>query len=252
MNYDDSKIPEVYNRGRDHGPAFLKQWMDVLAFHFNGLPVRDILDLGCGTGRFSPALAAQFDANVFGLDSSRKMLNEAKDRIANDRVCYACGTAEAIPLRAESVDVIFISMVFHHFTDPNGVALECRRVLRKHGRLCLRTASAEQIPAYPYLPFFPTSRILLDQRLPSIAFQRAVFQSAQFRVLFEGLIRQQIAQDFSEYADKLSLRADSILRDLNDADFESGLDVVRSHAASPQGKRPVVEPIDFIVFEVMG
>jgi hypothetical protein len=33
MDYDQTKIPEMYNRGRDHGPAFLDQWMRVVAGH---------------------------------------------------------------------------------------------------------------------------------------------------------------------------------------------------------------------------
>jgi ubiquinone/menaquinone biosynthesis C-methylase UbiE len=39
-----------------------------------------VLDLGCGTGRFSEALAAQFDAHVIGLDPSLKMLQVAREK----------------------------------------------------------------------------------------------------------------------------------------------------------------------------
>src|SRR5438876_12065580 len=36
----------------------------------------NVLDLGCGTGRLSQALAVHFDATVIGIDPSRKMLTQ--------------------------------------------------------------------------------------------------------------------------------------------------------------------------------
>jgi len=145
MDYDKTSLPDKYNQGRDHGPAFRELWMNVVAAHINAAQTHDILDLGCGTGRFSHALAARFNAKLIGIDPSTKMLSQALNNGNDDRVLFANGLAEAIPLCANSVDLIFISMVFHHFTDPLAVAQECRRVLRGGGRVCLRTASSEQI-----------------------------------------------------------------------------------------------------------
>ena len=245
MDYDKTDIPETYNQGRDHGPAVLQQWMNVVAAHVDEETVRNIVDLGCGTGRFSEALGRRFNAGVIGIDPSRKMLGQARKSPIHDRVFYACGCAEAIPLPPNSADMIFISMVFHHFTNPESVAQECGRVLREHGRVCLRTASREKISAYPYVPFFPGSRALLEQRLPSLSFQREVFEAASFQTLFSSVVTQQIAADYSAYADKLSVRADSILISLDDEEFESGMKAVRAEKAAG----PIVEPIDFVVFE---
>src|SRR5215813_614902 len=247
MNYDQTSIAENYNRGRDHGADFLQQWMSVVSNRVDPEGVHDILDLGCGTGRFSHALARTFDANLMGIDPSTKMLQQARGS-SNSRVVFANGFGEAVPLPAESMDLIFISMAFHHFTDPGMVAEECRRVLRRHGRVCLRTASLEKIPMYPYVPFFPTSRKLLEQRLPSLTFQREVFEEACFRTLSYEVVTQTIAADYSSYADKLSLKADSILASLDDSDFEAGLQALRA-AATTMPACTITEPIDFFVFE---
>jgi ubiquinone/menaquinone biosynthesis C-methylase UbiE len=244
LDYDKTDIPERYDEGRDHGPAFLQQWMTVIATHI-GETCGTVTDLGCGTGRFSRGLAESFDATVIGLDPSKKMLHQAQRHRSHKRVFYVCGRGEALPLAADSADLIFISMVFHHFTDPQVVAGECRRVLREHGHVCLRTASREQIPMYPYVPFFPASRALLEQRIPSLQSQCAVFQNASFEARFAGVVTQQIAADYSDYAGKLSTRSDSILISLPDEDFNAGINAVRS--APPAG--PIVEPIDFVVFE---
>jgi len=246
MNYDQTDIPENYDRGRDHGPAFLKQWMSVVSSRVDPQEVHDVLDLGCGTGRFSRALAKSLGANLIGIDPSTKMLQQARGN-SNSRILFANGVAEAVPLRSNSVDLIFISMVFHHFTDPRIVAEECRRVLRHHGRVCLRTASLEKITMYPYVAFFPTSRKLLEQRLPSVAFQREVFEAASFQTLSYEVVIQTIAANYSSYADKLSVKADSILASLDDSEFEAGLHALRC-AATTMPACAITEPIDFFVF----
>jgi ubiquinone/menaquinone biosynthesis C-methylase UbiE len=247
MNYDQTSIPEAYNKGRDHGPAFLQQWMQVVAGHINPSQVGDILDLGCGTGRFADGLAGRFNATLIGLDPSTKMLQQALAGRRNTRIYYANGQAEALPLLPESIDLVFISMAFHHFSDPNAVAKECCRVLRPHGRLCLRTASLEKISMYPYVPFFPASVALLQQRLPSLEFQRTVFEAASFRTLSYDVITQEIAADLVAYADKIATKADSILASLKESDFQAGMRALRAEAARAP-RRAVTEPIDFLVF----
>jgi ubiquinone/menaquinone biosynthesis C-methylase UbiE len=70
MEYDATDIPAAYDRGRDHGPEVLRLWMDVVSSHVKDRPIQMILDLGCGTGRFTEALAVHFDAVVIGIDPS--------------------------------------------------------------------------------------------------------------------------------------------------------------------------------------
>jgi len=245
MDYDKTKIAETYNQGRDHGPAFLKLWMDVLEAHVEPNTVHTILDLGCGTGRFSRSLAERFNATVVGLDPSMTMLRQAFLHRSHSKVFYACGQAEAAPMPSESVDLIFISMIFHHLQDPFAAARECRRLLRSGGRVCIRTATLENIPNYPYVPFFPASRALLEEHLPSLKAQRDAFEAAPLKLVTAAVVSQQIAADSSAYADKLSTRSDSILARLDLRDFESGIELLRESG----DKRPIIEPIDFLVFE---
>jgi ubiquinone/menaquinone biosynthesis C-methylase UbiE len=247
MEYDRTNIPEIYNRGRDHGPEFREQWMTVIAQYIDASETRVILDLGCGTGRFSAALAARFNASLIGIDPSTKMLGQAVNGVRDGRVFFANGVAEALPLRANSVDMIFISMAFHHLADPHAAAAECRRVLQPRGRVLLRTACAERTSLYPYVPFFPATRSLLEERLPSLSFQRGVFEAESFQTISSDVVTQQIASDHSAYADKLATKADSILASLDDHEFQAGLEAMRRHAMTTIA-RPVTEPIDLIVF----
>jgi ubiquinone/menaquinone biosynthesis C-methylase UbiE len=245
MDYDKTDISKTYNRGRDLAPEVLQQWMDVVATHLDERAVRRIVDLGCGTGRFSPSLAERFTASVIGIDPSRKMLAEARSERSRAGVFYICAAGEAIPLQPNSVDLIFISMAFHHFTQPQQVAQECARLLCEHGRLFLRTGCRDCVSMYPYVPYFPSSRALIEERLPSIKSQESVFNSAALKTVMSGVATQQIAADFPEYADKLTMKADSILISLDDEEFEAGIRAVRSETAIG----PITEPINYVVFE---
>jgi len=248
LNYDDTNIPDKYDQGRDHGPAVTEQWMNAVAMHVEAAGVRDILDLGCGTGRFTQALAEKFDARVFGIDPSMKMLSQAQAKRTDNRVAYALGTAEAIPLPAATVDMVFISMVFHHFTDRQRAAEECRRALRDNGRVFLRTSCPENIALYPYVPFFPSTLAVLKDRLPSLDDQSRAFEAAAFRPIFSGIVTQQIAPDYATYAAKLATGSDSIIASLDKVELAAGLQALRA-AGEAAPATPVVEPIDFIVFE---
>jgi len=247
MDYDSTEIPFGYDRGRDHGPEFLDLWMNVVSSFVKKDHVKTILDLGCGTGRFSEALAVHFDAEVIGIDPSKKMLEQAQAKRRDTRVSYQKGNAEAIPLADDSVDLVFMSMVFHHFDNPALVARECARVLRDRAKAFLRAGSRERISSYPYVDFFPASRAILEADLPTVSSMRETFASARFTTSAADVIVQEIAPNYDVYAEKLSAGADSVLARLSKSQFEAGLAAMRSHSARV-GTQAVSEPIDILVF----
>ncbi len=87
---------------------------------------------------------------------------------------------EALPLTDASVDMVFISMVFHHFETPHKAVEECHRVLRAEGVVCLRAAVTDRINAYPYVPFFPRTSSLLAAHLRGLAYIEDVFSAGGF------------------------------------------------------------------------
>jgi hypothetical protein len=143
-----------------------------------------------------------------------------------------------------------MSMSFHHFSDRRLAASECRRVLREHGSVFVRTGTREQIPSYPYYPFFPESHPLLEEVLPHSSALRDVFEAAGFQMKAMDLIMQTIAPSWEAYADKLAAGADSVLARLQPEDFESGVAAVRRHARAEV--EAIVEPIDLFVFAEAG
>lgn len=247
MDYDATDIPVAYDRGRSLGPECLDLWMNVVSSHVQEQRINTILDLGCGTGRFSEALAVRFNAEVIGIDPSKKMLEQARGKLGDRCIRYELGCGESIPLPANSVDLVFMSMIFHHFDNPRLAARECRRVLRKRATCFLRTGTRERISSYPYVDFFPESRPILEERLPTNTFVREVFEAVGFRTVILEVVTQEVAQSYAAYAEKLSAGADSVLASLSRSEFASGMQALRSHAARID-VQAVFEPIDVFVF----
>ena len=119
--------------------------------------------------------------------------------------------------------------------------------MRDGGTVLLRTGTREQIPFYPYVPFFPSTPAIMQQVLPDIPQMRDVFESAGFRLFSTEIVRQTIAPGWAEYADKLAAGGDSVLARLSQPDFERGLAAIKRYAER-HDPEPVVEPIDLLVF----
>jgi ubiquinone/menaquinone biosynthesis C-methylase UbiE len=249
MDYDQGNISASYDAGRFYSPATLALWLERISRCAPRGTVARILDLGCGTGRYSGALAGHFNARVIALDRSAKMLAEARKKSA-PRVAYARGSGEAIPLRDGAVDMVFMSMVFHHFEDQPQAACECRRVLRGGGVVCLRAATLDRIATYPYVPFFARSRSLLEARLPSQEQIEAMFHSAGFELARHELVHHEVAANWRIYADKIAAGADSILAQLSADEFYQGMRRLHQHAATA-GDSPVSEVVDLFAFRRM-
>jgi ubiquinone/menaquinone biosynthesis C-methylase UbiE len=247
MDYDKTTMPSAYDAGRSYPPAVLAFWLEVISRWVPQGTVSDIVDIGCGTGRYSGALANHFDARVVALDPSEKMLAEARKKVS-EKVRYERASGEALPLADASIDLAFMSMVFHHFAHPDRVAQECRRVLRPNGAVCLRACTVEPSSSYAYVPFFPGTRAIMDRSLTSQARIESVFAAAGFRLIVHELVQNQSAESWNAYVKKLTHRADSILVQLPDHEFQQGLAAVRKYAATRPPDEPVIDPLDFFVF----
>ena len=98
-----------------------------------------ILDLGCGTGYFSPLLRARYpEALYLGLDIASGMVDYARSRSPAD--CeWLVADAESLPLASASIDLVFSSLAVQWCARPEHLLAELARVLRPGG-LCVFTS----------------------------------------------------------------------------------------------------------------
>lgn len=69
----------------------------------------DVLDFGCGWGRFSDFLLQIFPGKIIGVDISKKSIEQ--NSIHDPRCIFKTMESEKIPLQDQSVDVVFIHLV---------------------------------------------------------------------------------------------------------------------------------------------
>jgi len=247
MDYDQTTMPELYDKGREYLPVTRAQWVKKISRSVQNHDINTAVDLGCGTGRYSTILSEALDAKIFGIDPSHKMLALAKQKLPT-HITLLSGEAESIPIGDASVDLVFISMVLHHIGDRKRAAAECRRILRTSGLIMLRAVTCEQIPNYPYVPFFPSCTPKMEDRFLTINDTIKLFENTGLKLVSHEVITNIIAENWLTFTERTALRADSVLQMLDDREFNNGIAALRQHATEVQGEAKVSEPIDFFVF----
>ncbi|MFL6219611.1 MAG: class I SAM-dependent methyltransferase [Actinomycetes bacterium] len=104
------------------------------------------LDVGSGTGRFTPALARAFGP-VTGVEPSVRMREIAQAQSQHPGVRHLAGSAEDMPVPSGSADYAVMLQSWHHVQDKPRAARELARVLRPAGCYCA-PGSATTCPGF--------------------------------------------------------------------------------------------------------
>jgi SAM-dependent methyltransferase len=141
---------EIYDRL--FVPALFAQWGPVVA-EAAGIGAGDrVLDVACGTGAATLAVAARVGlaASVTGLDPNPEMLAVARRK--SSEIDWRDGAAEALPFPDASFDAVVSQFGMMFFADRAGAVREMLRVLRPGGRLAVAVCDAvENSPGYAEL-----------------------------------------------------------------------------------------------------
>jgi ubiquinone/menaquinone biosynthesis C-methylase UbiE len=245
VDYDASTIPERYISARSLATATLRQWLDLIAGSLEGINIRRVLDLGCGTGRFACGLRDRFAAEVIGADPSWRMLSQAP---RTRGLHYLQAKAQAIPLSDASIDVVFISMAWHHMNDKHAAATEIRRVLGRGGSLCIRTSSLETLESCLYLRFFPEARRINEATLPSRASLQRWATQHGFVLRRQVSVAQEVDSCPADYITRIEKRGLSDLASIEDVQFSSGLAALRHYCDNADQSQTIAETVDFFAF----
>ncbi len=92
----------------------------------------DVLDVGCGEGRFARMLAER-GAHVVGIDPTPDLIEAGRAKGA--AVKYLLGTAERLPVDDASADLVICYLVLIDVNDHRRAIAEMARALRPGGRL---------------------------------------------------------------------------------------------------------------------
>ncbi len=109
--------------------------------------VRDLLDIGTGTGRILQLFGPMIERGV-GIDLSHDMLAYARANL-DDGGLMNCqvrhGDMYRLALDDESFDAVTVHQVLHYADEPANVIFEATRVLRPQGRLVIVDFAPHQL-----------------------------------------------------------------------------------------------------------
>src|SRR5437667_3254340 len=150
----DTEQHQNYARGRALTEEQLQAWITAFAAVLPEQRPLAGLDVGSGTGRFSPALARAFGP-VTGVEPSARMREIALSQSRHPDVQYVTGAAEDMPVPSGSADYALMFLSWHHVQDKPQAVRELARVLRPGGRLLLRANFRDHHPQPWWLDLFP-------------------------------------------------------------------------------------------------
>src|SRR5208282_2480101 len=110
-----------------------RRYLEPLLPSASGL---DVVDLGCGTGRWLEILRAAGPRNLLGVDTSLDMLRQAKRKLRNAATLLRADGVVA-PLAPASADLVLGNFVMSYIEDGPAFVANARAALLKSGSLFL-------------------------------------------------------------------------------------------------------------------
>ena len=157
MAPEPTSVQRFTNRVADYArcrPGYPANVVTIAVEHF-ALPVSArVADVGAGTGKLSVEFL-RAGHEVFAIEPNDAMRSAARQLSKWPLFHNMAGTAERLPLRPQSIDLIVVAQAFHWFDQPK-TKQEFQRVLRPSGGLLLvwnnrRTAESAFLQEYEKL-----------------------------------------------------------------------------------------------------
>ena len=107
---------------------------------------KHVIDIGCGGGIYTRALAQLNATHVLGVDFSKKMIQTAKELSINfTNTSFLVGDAISMGLEDQIADIVFERALIHHVSDISSCLTEAFRLLKSGGIYIIQDRTPEDI-----------------------------------------------------------------------------------------------------------
>ncbi len=145
-----------------------------------------VLDVGCGSGNYTIALA-KCGISITGLDISQEMLNKASAK--EPTLTWILGDAKNLPFADNTFDGVLCFLALHHIREYMLFFREAYRVLKSNGKLLIFTDTPAQFMQLWLTDYFPkmmaqAAALLLSQKQVEEALNLVGFKQICFENYF--------------------------------------------------------------------
>jgi ubiquinone/menaquinone biosynthesis C-methylase UbiE len=232
---DYGEIAGYYDRYRSSTPAEQRFWLEALTSHAALRPGMTALDVGCGTGRFSLPLAADYGLRVLGVDREPAMIARARSKPGSHALSWAVGDAQSLPLADGSVDAVLMCMMLHHVEDRPKALAAAHATLRPGGRLVIWTTAHGQIRRSVLGRYFPSLFAIDLARFPHVPVLMDQMRAAGFADVHSKVLARSETMDKAVYLEKVGNRFISTLSLIPEDELARGTMALAISLASRPG-----------------
>lgn len=202
-----------------------------------------VLDVGCGTGGFTLAIATETAATLIGVDKAPQFVAFATERASsgNLSVEFLHADATALPFPDESVDRVLLSLVLHQLDEPHRAVREAFRVSRPTGIVLVRSISPDDAVVRVPERFVPSMATADARRMPTIAALTTMLREAGFARLDVECHRRNKALQLDEEIAALRAEVAGRYSFVPDAEVEHGIRRMTAEVDGLAG-RPWIDP----------
>ena len=228
MNYD--RLANEYAQHRQVHPEALRMLLTQGALDASA----KVLEVSCGTGNYSRAIAEAVGCACWGIDPSAQMLAHARSK--SNQVIFQLGSAEQLDFPAALFDLIFSVDVIHHVGNRFAYFQAAQRVLRAGGKFCTVTDSETMIrQRQPLSVYFPATIEVELARYPRLSDLHAYLD----QLGFVDVQTLDVEFAYTETSlERYRAKAYSCLHLIAEEEFQQG--IMRMEQALRQGPLPSV------------
>jgi cytosine/adenosine deaminase-related metal-dependent hydrolase/SAM-dependent methyltransferase len=185
MAVSSSDVFDIWAQVYDEQPnpllALEQRFLSRLLPDVGGL---DVLDAGCGTGRWLQLLASHRPASLVGVDTSPEMLQRASAKLRAKSTLHL-GSCAALPVQNATADLILASFVLSYLEGVDTFARELHRVARPGANIFLTDMHPDTATSCNWKRSFKANDMEEDIQVRTHSLEQitSAFQSYGFELL---------------------------------------------------------------------
>lgn len=196
-----------------------------------------VLDVGCGTGRFTLGISGAKPFRLFALEPSIDMLKRAALKDVPKRILWVRGDGQYLPFRDDFLDCVYMTSVIHHIENKKMALREIYRVLKEGGSCVIMTYSHSGIRKQ-VIHDFPWVTAIDLKRIPSVPWLKDIMGAVGFRdVNYHVIKHDEGYTSADEYLKRVGKKYLSTLTLLNENAFQRGLKIFKKRLKKKYGDR---------------